>query len=161
MIHLITQQWWHQKHFLFDHSLVRITVPVCHVQVGSTGVRALVWTVSGMRHWKRLIKISGDIDCYYYINNMPCLLHMYYCSVKHCYIPWYFFYHHVTCISCTSCGDTLFMYIYNLRSMCSLFHIYILRKHTIPVYSWYYSKIFIVTHWYRRVTIILSLNIMC
>jgi len=28
---------------------------------------APVWTTTGMRHWKRLIKISGDIDCYYCI----------------------------------------------------------------------------------------------
>jgi len=28
---------------------------LCHIRMGSSGVRALVWTASGMRHWKRLI----------------------------------------------------------------------------------------------------------
>jgi len=120
MIHLITQQWWCQEHLLFNHSLIQIMVPVCHVQMGLTGVRAPVWTANGMRHWKRLIKISGDTDCYYCINNMPCSLHMYYCSVIHCYIPWYSIHQHVTCISCISCGNTLFMCIYNLHSMYSV-----------------------------------------
>ena len=81
MIYLITQQWWHQEHLLFGHSLIRIMVPLCHVQMGSARVRALVWTISGMRHWKRLIEIPGGTDCYYCINNMTCLLHVYYCFV--------------------------------------------------------------------------------
>ena len=48
-----------------------------HVRMGSYGVRAPVWTDSGMRHWKRLIKIPGGTDCYYCINNMTCLIHVY------------------------------------------------------------------------------------
>ena len=31
-----------------------------------------------MGHWKRLIKIPGDTDCYYCINDMTCLIHVCY-----------------------------------------------------------------------------------
>ena len=54
-------------------------VPICHVRMGLTGVRAPVWTASGIWHWKRLTKISGDTDCYYCINHMTCSTHVYYC----------------------------------------------------------------------------------
>ena len=54
-------------------------VPVYHVRMSSTGVRAAVWTASGMGHWKRLIKIPGGTDCDFLINNMTCLIHVCYC----------------------------------------------------------------------------------
>ena len=63
---------------LFGHSLVWIMVLVGHVRMGSTGVRAPVWTASGMGHWKRLIKIPGGTDCYYCINDLTCLIHVCY-----------------------------------------------------------------------------------
>ena len=76
--YIITQKWWHQEHLLFDHFLVRIMVPICHVRMSSAGVLALVWTASGMGHWKKLIKILGDIDCYYCI---IILLHILYIMI--------------------------------------------------------------------------------
>ena len=54
---------------------------------GSTGVRDPVWTASGMGHWKRLIKIPDDTDCYYCINNMTCLIHVYDCLVVLITVP--------------------------------------------------------------------------
>ena len=84
---------------------------VCHMRMGSSGVRAPVWTGSGMGHWKRLIKIVGGTDCYYCINNMTCL----YCCT--CYCSWAFSRYHVTCIfvtlpgTCYSfCGGILYMF---------------------------------------------------
>ena len=62
-------------------------VPVCHVRMSSIGVRASVWIASVMEHWKRLIKIPGDTDCYYCINNMICLIHVYYCWVVLVTVP--------------------------------------------------------------------------
>ena len=49
-----------------------------HIWMGLTGVRAPVWTASGMGHWKRLIKIPCGTDCYYCINNMTCPIHVSY-----------------------------------------------------------------------------------
>ena len=40
-------------------------------------------TASGMGHWKRLIIIPGGTDCYYCINNITCLIHVFYCLVVH------------------------------------------------------------------------------
>ena len=62
-------------------------VPVCHVRMSSTGVRAPVWTASGMGHWKRLIKMPGGTDCDYCINNMTCLIYAYYCLVVLVTVP--------------------------------------------------------------------------
>ena len=105
------------EHLLFDHSLVWIMVPVCHVRMGSTGVWAPVWTASGMGHWKRLIKIPGSTDYYYCINHTTCSTHVYYCPFYVCYYSWYVLHDHVTGIPCytfwicyTPCGNTLFMY---------------------------------------------------
>jgi len=53
--------------------------PVTAVRIGLSGVRAPVWTVSSMRHWKKLIKILWDTDCFYCINHMTCSIHVYYC----------------------------------------------------------------------------------
>ena len=87
-------------------------------RMGSTGVRALVWTASGMGHWKRLIKIPSDTACYYCINNMTYLIHVYYCVVvlvtvpvglstimfpvdfATCYYSCYFIHYHGTCRLC-------------------------------------------------------------
>jgi len=110
-----------QKHLLFGHSLVQIMVLVCHVRIGSARVRAPVWTVSGMRHWKRLIKIPGGTDCYCCINNMSCLIHVYYCFVVLVTVPdhlsaimlhVYFVTLPGTCY--TFCGGILLMYMYIL-----------------------------------------------
>ena len=76
-----------REHLLFDHSLIWIMVPVGHVRMGSTGVRAPVWTASGMGHWKRVIVIPGGTDCYYCINNMTCLIHVNYCFVVLATVP--------------------------------------------------------------------------
>ena len=62
-------------------------VPVGHVRMGSTGVRAPVWTASGMGHWKRLIKIPGGTDCYYCIDIMTYLIHVYSCLVVLVTVP--------------------------------------------------------------------------
>jgi len=62
-------------------------VPVGHVRMGSTEVRAPVWTDSSMGHWKRLIKIPGGTDCYYCIIIMTCLIHVYYCLVVLVTVP--------------------------------------------------------------------------
>jgi len=43
--------------------------------------------LSGMEHWKRLIKISCVTDYYYCINNITCLIHVYYYSVVPVIIP--------------------------------------------------------------------------
>jgi len=60
---------------------------VCHVRMGSSGVRALIWTASGMGHYGRLIKIPGGTDCYYCINHMTCSIHVYYCPFIFVTIP--------------------------------------------------------------------------
>jgi len=101
MIHLITQQWWHQERLLFEHSLVRVMVPVYYARMVwlEYGLRyelSVVWgywkrlikILSGIDspyklpvvwgHWKKLIKISSGIDCYYCINNITCSIQVYY-----------------------------------------------------------------------------------
>ena len=122
------------------HPLIRIMVPIYHIRMGSAGVWAPVWTVSGMRHWKRLIKIPSDTDCYYYINNMPCPIHVSYCLVALVTIPdilstimshVYFVTLPDTCY--TSGSDTLLMYIYTLHSIHFLFHIFFV--HTLFLYA--------------------------
>jgi len=40
---------------------------LCHVRRSSIGIRALIWIASGMKHWKRMTKISRDTDYYYCI----------------------------------------------------------------------------------------------
>ena len=37
-------------------------------------VRTLIWTASGMRYWKGMIKITDNIDYYYCIIKVPCSL---------------------------------------------------------------------------------------
>jgi len=82
-------------------------------RMGSARVGAPVWTVSGMGHWKRLIKIPGDTDCYYRINNMTCSIYVYYYPFILVILPDIL----PTCILWTSCGDTLLMYPYTLYSI--------------------------------------------
>jgi len=88
-------------------------VPIGHVRMGSTGVRAPVWTASGIRHWKRLIKIPGGTDCYYCINDMTWLSCYMYAILLlfmilypiSCYLyTCYFTRYHVTCILVTLPG---------------------------------------------------------
>ena len=116
-------------------------VPVCHVRMGSTGIRVLVWTASGMGHWKRLIKIPGGIDCYYCVNNITCPIHVYYCSVIPITIPDILSTimspeHLVTLpdICCTSWGDTLSMYTHTLYFMYSVSCI--LCRHCYCIITW-------------------------
>jgi len=96
-------------------------IPVCHIRMGSTGVRAPVWNASGMGHWKRLIKIPGGTDCYYWINHMTCSTHVYYCPFIFVTIPdllstimtpVYLVPRSSICY--TPCGNILFMAIYIL-----------------------------------------------
>ena len=55
--------------------------------MGSAGVRAPIRFTSGMGHWKRLTKIPNGADCYYCIDNMTCLIHVYHCSLVLVTIP--------------------------------------------------------------------------
>ena len=98
-----------------------------------------------MGHWKRLIKISGGTDCYYCINNMTCLIHVYYCVVvlvtvpdmlSTIMLPVDFATLPDTCY--TSCGDTLFMYMYTLHCM-----------PLVPVYP--IDTVLVYSHRYRMV----------
>ena len=91
--------------------------------MGSSGVRVLVWTASGMEHWKKLIKISSDTDCYYCINNMTYSIHVYHRSIILVTIPDILFIimSHVYLVTLsdtcyTSCGDILFMCAYDVHS---------------------------------------------
>ena len=113
---------------LFGHSLVWIMVPVCHVRMSSTGVRAPVWTASGMGHWKRLTKIPGGTDCDYCINNMTCLIHVYYCLdalvTVHDHLSAIMLHVHVVTFPIsyyTFCDGILFMYMYTLHCKYSAF----------------------------------------
>ena len=110
-------------------SLVWIMVPVGHVRMGSTGVRAPVWTASGMGHWKRLIIIPGGTDCYYCINNMTCLIHVYYCLVVLVTVPAHVFaiMRHVCIVTLpvlcyTFWGGILLMSMYTLHCLYSVLH---------------------------------------
>ena len=76
-------------------------VPVGHVRMSSTGVRAPVWTASGMGHWKRVIKIAGGTDCYYCINDMTWTWLAWYMFSYTCYCSWSFIRYRVTCILIT------------------------------------------------------------
>ena len=91
----------------------------------------------GMGHWKRLIKISGGTDCYYCINHMTCLIHVYYylfilvtltailfTTMSHVYLTLLVFF-----------TDTLFMYTYTLHFMYSLFYVF-----SVDTLFWYNHK---------------------
>ena len=102
-------------------------VPVGHVRMGSTGVRAPVWTASGMGHWKRLTKIPGGTDCYYCINHMTCSTHVYYCPFVIVTIAAMLFaimspVYHVTFsdIRYIPCGTMRFMYMYTMHCIWSV-----------------------------------------
>ena len=81
-----------------------------------------------MGHWKRLIEIPGGTDCYYWINNMTCPIHVFYCLVVHVPVPdhlaaimlrVYFVTLPGTCY--TFCGGILLMYMYTLHCIHSVF----------------------------------------
>ena len=98
-----------------------------------------------MGHWKRLIKIPGGTDCYYCINNMTCLIHVYFCVVVLVTFPDMFStimlpvdFATLPNACYTSCGDTLFMYTYTLHCM-PLVPVYPID--TIPVYSHRYRMV--------------------
>ena len=80
-----------------------------------------------MGHWKRLIKKPGGTDCYYCINIMTCLIHVFYCLVVHVPVPDHFavimlpVYVVTLPVSCyTFCGGILLMYMYNLHCIYSV-----------------------------------------
>jgi len=45
--------------FLVGYSLVRVMVSICYVRMGLAGVRALVWTASGMDTEKDWLKYQA------------------------------------------------------------------------------------------------------
>jgi len=108
---------------LFGHSLVRIMIHACLVRMSSVGVHAPVRIASGMRHWNRIIKITGDVDYY-------CIIVVYCLS-----LVWY----HV-CIYSIICSDFLACWfilawlshvtiiLYTCDYLCTLFS-FILRTH--------------------------------
>ena len=51
------------------------------VWIGSARLRSPVWTASGMGHWKGMIKIINDTDCYY------CVLLKYLARLLHDTLP--------------------------------------------------------------------------
>jgi len=92
-------------------------VPVGHVRMGSTGVRAPVWTASGMGHWKRVIKIPGGTDFYYCVNHMTCLIHVYYLVTVPVILSTIMF--TVILLTCyCSLPDTCFL-VYSCTSYCA------------------------------------------
>ena len=98
-----------------------------------------------MGHWKRLIKILGGTDCYYCINNMTCLIHVYYCVVVLVTIPDILStimlpvdFATLPDTGYTSCGDILFMYTYTLHCMLL---VPVCPIDTIPVYSYRYRMV--------------------
>ena len=83
-------------------------------------------TASGMGHWKRLIKIPGGTDCYYCLNHLTCSTHGYYSPFLFVTLPDMLstLMSHVYLVALldicyTPCGDTLFMYMYNLHCIYS------------------------------------------
>ena len=82
-----------------------------------------------MGHWKRLIIIPGGTDCYYCINNMTCLIHVFYCLVVHVPVPDHFavimlpVYVVTLPVSCyTYCGGILSCYMYTLHCIYCLLY---------------------------------------
>ena len=82
-----------------------------------------------MGHWRRLIKIPGGTDCYYCINHMTCLTHVYYCPfifllflsdmLSTIMSPVYLI--TLSYICYTPCGNVLFMHTYTLHCIYSAF----------------------------------------
>ena len=99
-----------------------------------------------MRRWKRLIKIPGGTDCYYWRNNVTCLIHVFYCLLVLVIVPdhlaaimlhVYFVTLPGTCYP--FCGGVLLMYMYTLYCIYSVFciscrHHY--RQYTTPYYGY-------------------------
>ena len=102
-------------------------------------------TVSGMGHWKRMIKISGGTDCYYCINDMTCLIHVCYLvtvpdNLSDIILPVYLLLYlvHVTlsmsrnsalhisssiCIPCSLCSTPYYSYIAYAHMHVHCYHI--------------------------------------
>ena len=81
-----------------------------------------------MGHWKRMIKIPSGSDCYYCLNNMTCLIHVYYCVGVLVTVPdhlsaimshVYFVTLPGTCY--TFCSGILLLYMYALHCIYSVF----------------------------------------
>jgi len=77
--------------------------------------RAPVWTISGMRHYKRLIKIVSDIDCYYCTIIVCCFLPAWYpiwvyCNRLRDFLVYYHVTLHVNSVLHVFSINTLFMY---------------------------------------------------
>ena len=114
-----------------------------------------------MGHWKRLIKIPGGTDCYYCINNMTCLIPVYYCIVVLVTVPDHLSatHAHVYFVPLsgsyyTFCCGTLLMYIYVLYCIYSVFcipcrHHYCLC--TTPYYG-YIAYAHLHVHFYHVTT---------
>ena len=81
-------------------------------------------------HWKRLIKLSGDTDCYYCTNNMTC-------SIQVCYCPFIL----------VTLSDILFTIIS---------HVHFMYKHTIYVHV--YSALHISCFMYTLQTSLLYMH---
>jgi len=121
-----------------------------HVRMGSSGVRAPIWTASGMRHWKILI-ISGGTAWYYCINQMTRSIHVYYglfmlaklllSYLSSCHIyTLHFLYSSQACYSCTyilciSCipHSMCFIHINTVIPCTSCIHIHIIHDNIISL----------------------------
>ena len=128
---------------------------LCHVRMGSTGVRALV---------------LGGTDCYYCINHMTCSTSVYYCPFIFVTIPDMLFtimslVYLVTLsdIRYTPCGTMWFMYMYPLHCKhsaicipCILYFVYTQHSsmsilHAAHLHGQFYHSplynIFIISNW--------------
>ena len=55
--------------------------------------------------------------------------------------------------------NTFLIQVYSTFYVFSIAHIF--RIHTILIHSWCYNKVITVSHWYRQITIFISVNIIC
>ena len=86
-----------------------------------------------------MIIIPGGTDCYYYLKNMTCLIHVYYCVVVLVTVPIILSTIMLSVDTCyTSCVDALFMYTYTMHCM-PLVLVYPID--TIPVCSHRYRMV--------------------
>ena len=135
--------------------------------MGSTGVRAPVWTVSGMGYWKRLIKIPGSTDCYYYINHMTCSIHVY---IVYLYLL-HFLLSYPTIISLYALhflyfSHTLLIYTYTLHFMYYLFHVFFVdtlfwynhKHYSVITFVYFMCTCSYLSSLYYRVTSTISSN---
>ena len=116
-----------------------------------------------MGHWKRLIKIPGGTDCYYWITNMTylrhvcycnmiCLIHVFYCLVVLVAVPD----HPVTLPSTcyTFCSGIILMYMYTLHCIYSVSCIPCRHHYCIctTLYYVYIAYVHLHVHFYHVTT---------